>query len=48
MGNVIISIICCTLFGFAIFGSFGVTVQMWAAGTLLTAFLIGMLGLGGM
>ena len=48
MANVLISIICCTLFGFAVVGTFGVTVQMWAVGTLLVAFLAGMAGLGGM
>ena len=47
IGNILISIIFCTLFGFAVFGTFGVTVQMWALGTLLVAFLVGMLGLGG-
>ena len=47
MGNMLISIIFCTLFGFAAFGSFGVTVQMWALGTLLVAFLVGMLAMGG-
>ena len=47
MGNMLISIIFCTLFGFAVFGSFGMTVQMWAVGTLLVAFLVGMLGMGG-
>ena len=38
-GNILASIIVCTLFGFALFGYFGVTVQMWSIGTLAVAFL---------
>lgn len=46
LGTILISIIVCTLFGFALFGSLGVTVQMWAVGTLAIACLGFLLGAG--
>jgi len=45
--NAVISIVFCTLFGFAVFGYFGLTIQMWALGTLAVAFLVFLLGAGG-
>ena len=39
LGSMLLSIFVCTLFGFALFGYLGVTVQMWAMGTLAVAFL---------
>jgi len=46
LGSVLLSIFVCTLFGFALFGYLGVTVQMWALGTLAVAFLGFLLGAG--
>ena len=47
LGSILLSIFVCTLFGFAVFGYLGVTVQMWALGTLFVAFLGFLLGAGG-
>jgi hypothetical protein len=46
LGSILLSLFVCTLFGFALFGYLGVTVQMWAMGTLAVAFLGFLLGAG--
>jgi hypothetical protein len=46
IGTILLSIAVCTLFGFALFGYLGVTIQMWALGTLAVAFLGFLLGAG--
>ena len=46
LGSILLSLFVCTLFGFALFGYLGVTVQMWALGTLAVAFLGFLLGAG--
>ena len=45
--SALMSIVFCTLYGFAVFGYFGLTAQMWAVGTLFVAFLFFLLGGGG-
>ena len=45
--TIIVSILVCTLFGYALTGAFGTTVAMWAWGTLAIALLGGLLAMGG-